>query len=140
MKPKILFTIILLLVFGVSCASKGTPLDPSDSTEIPEKKNGYMLTPVTAEEAAAFIGSWQGIISGFDFQIHIEADRDIVSATMDFGEGIENLFVLGANETTLYMYRKIDNACLSMYLENNDMKMEYYEKGAPRIITLSRIG
>jgi hypothetical protein len=138
-KKKILFTIILLLVFGISCTSKETQPINSETTEIPENKYGYMITPVTEVEAAAFIGSWQGTISGFDFRIHLNADSGIVSATIDFGEGIENLFILGANETTLYMFRKLDNACISMYLENTDMKMEYYEKGAPRIISLSRI-
>jgi hypothetical protein len=60
-------------------------------------------------------------------------------ATLDIDGGTETLFVLGANETTLYLFRHIDNACLSMYLEGNEIKMEYYEKGAPRIISLSRV-
>jgi hypothetical protein len=145
MKKNRLSAVIFFLMLGIACTPTSIPfLDaastamPSD-TSIPEDKYGHMLTPVTEEEAAVFLGTWQGNISGYDFRIHINADGDLVSATLDIEGGTETLFVLGANETTLYLFRDRDNACLSMYLEGNEMKLEYYEQGAPRIISLSRV-
>ena len=145
MKKNRLYAAIILLMLGIACAPKKIPILNADSTAmpadtpVPEDKYGHMLTPVTEEEAAVFLGTWKGSISGFDFRIHVVAEGDLVSATLDIEGGTETLFVLGANETTLYFFRDRDNACLSMYWEGNKMKLEYYEQGAPRIISLSRV-
>jgi hypothetical protein len=139
MKINRLFAIIIILMIGIACTPNEIPFLNASSTEMSEDKYGHMLTPVTEEEAAVFIGTWQGNLSGFDLQIHVNTDEELVSVTLDIDGGTETLFVLGANETTLYLFRDIDNACISMYMEDNVMKMEYYEKGTPRIISLSRV-
>jgi hypothetical protein len=137
--------ILFFLMIGIACSPTGMPILDAPSTALPDGESipddisGYMLTTISAEEVAPFLGSWQGNISGFDFQIHINREGDLVSATLDIGGGTEQLFVLSTNETTIYFFRHIDNACLSMYVEGNDMKLEYYERGAPRIISVTRV-
>jgi hypothetical protein len=142
MKKKflLLITIILLTIACVKDFPSGQKTPAGDLQEGNKDNYGYLLTPVTEEEAAAFMGSWKGNISGFDFILHISAEGGGVGAVLDIDGGSERLFVLGANETTLYMFRKIDNACLSIYFVEGDLLLEYYEQGAPRVIPLTPLG
>lgn len=142
MKKNVFFLIpmFLLTIACMKVLPSGQTTPAGDLEEANKEIYGYMLTPVTEEEAAAFVGSWKGNISGFDFVLHISTEGDGVEAGLDIDGDSERLFVLGANETTLYMFRKIDNACLSLYFLEDDLLLEYYEQGAPRVVALTRLG
>jgi hypothetical protein len=134
-----LFLLSIPLVVACVIEAPGTPGPSAEGTENPQAatgRYGYMLTPVLPEDAERFAGSWKGNISGYDFTLRISTEDDVVASVLDINGASEQLFILGANETTLYMFRQVDNACLSMYFTDDGLVMEYYEQGAPRVIPL----
>ncbi|MBN1440725.1 MAG: hypothetical protein JW929_15065 [Anaerolineales bacterium] len=131
----------IIAALSLAVASTACSPDGAASQESPAAppEYGYMLQPLTAEEASPFAGTWKGSISGFDFTLWIAAEDDRVSALLEIDGQTESLFVLSANETTLYLFRDRDNACISLYAdEGGRMIMEYYEQGAPRVIPLRK--
>jgi hypothetical protein len=137
MKKRICLAALCLV--GLSACALSESVCPSGTAEsAPEY--GYMLRRFTAKEVEGFLGTWRGNISGFDFELIVKTEKGAASATLEIDAGPEHLFLLGANETTLYFFRERDNACLSMYpVEGGGMVLEYYEQGAPRVVALTRI-
>jgi hypothetical protein len=136
MKKKLCLAVLSLI--GLSACALAESICPSDTADS-TAEYGYMLRNFSRKEVEGFLGTWRGNISGFDFELVVKMEKDAASATLEIDAGPEHLFLLGANETTLYFFRERDNACLSMYPVEGAMLMEYYEQGAPRVVTLTRV-
>ena len=103
-----------------------TSLPTRASTTVPSTNPGADLSTIPQDD---YVGTWTGVLSGNPFSLVIQGAGSALTATGDFGLGVEALVPLGFSGGTarvLYLWRPADHATITVQLDGAGQTVAWY--------------